>query len=588
MVLRLLGWLALALGLALIDVHAASTTRPLAPLDVSSPGATLRSFLEQAVEVERAYLAYIDNPTHAGARDFESSVARAAALFDGSELPRAVRSDVASASFGFLYDILLRLPPHELAAALDAHPEERPETVWRVPDTEIAIVLITEGEQADSWLFSARTLRRLPEFHRAIIDFPLQQPSAVTNWHLAQSNLSGPLFTERFSELPPPWLRQTTWLETPLWKLLLTLLLWFITAAVVLLWLQILSRLTSGYGSLGQILARLSAPALLAIMVYWARHFTAVEINLSGGGFVRGERSLTLLVLYLAAAWAAWLVIRAISEAFIAMSSETDRAYKANLFRMVGRLLAIIAVALLVIAGLNEVGVPALGVFAGLGFGGFALALAGKSTVENLFGGLTLFADKPFRVGDYVNYQDEAGVVESIGPRSSRLRGRDGTLTTVPNTELVTVRIKNYTARTKCQFLHTLGVRYETTPDQLKWLLHEIRQTLSSHPLVDESPGMPRVRLIGFGESAIHIEARADVMTTNYGEFLEIQQELLLDIMRLVERAGSRLATRTHTLMLANDLGIDPEAQQRAERAGRSLRPENEDYQDEADGPEER
>jgi len=586
--LRIFLLLLLALGLVLMDAHAASDARPLAPLDVSSPNATLRSFLEQAREVERNFLAYRDNPTHTGARAFEASVARAAALIDGSELPRAVRSDVASASFGFLYDILLRLPPEDLAAALDAYPGEGADTVWRVPETEIAIVHITEGEQAGNWLFSARTLRRLPEFHRAIIDFPLLQPSAVDNWHLAQSNLSGPLFFERFSEPPPPWLRQTTWLETPLWKLLLTLFLWFLTAAVVLLWLQVLSRLTSGFGSLGEMLARLSAPALLALMVYWARHFTAIEINLSGGAFVRAERSLTLLVLYLAAAWAVWLVIRVISEAFIAMSSETDRAYKANLFRMVGRLLGIIAVALLIIAGLNEVGVPALGVFAGLGFGGFALALAGKSTVENLFGGLTLFADKPFRVGDFINYEEEAGVVENIGPRSSRLRGRDGTLTTVPNTELVSVRIKNYTARSKCQFLHTLGVRYETTPDQLKWLLHEIRQTLAVHPLVDESPGMPRVRLVGFGESAIHIEARADVMTTNYGEFLEIQQDLLLSIMRLVESAGSRLATRTQTVMLATDVGIDSESQRLADRAGRSLRSENAQYPDEPDGPEER
>jgi len=580
--------LALVLVLALVDVHAASDERPLAPLDVSSPSATLTSFLEQASEVERAFLAYRDNPTHAGARAIESSVTRAAALFDSSELPRAVRSEVASASFGFLYDILLRLPPDDLTAALDARWEEETGDFWRVPDTEITIVQITEGEQTGSWLFSARTLRRLPEFHRAIIDFPLRRPSAVDNWHLAQSNLSGPLFFERFNEPLPPWLSQTTWLETPLWKLLLTLCLWFITAAVMLSWLQVLSRLTSGFGSLGQMLVQLSAPALLALMVHLARHFTAVEVNLSGGAFVQAERSLTLLTLYVAAAWAAWLMIRVISEVFIALSSEADRAYNSNLSRMVGRLLGIVAVALLVIAGLNEVGVPALGVVAGLGFGGFALALAGKSTFENLFGGLTLFADKPFRVGDFINYEDGAGVVESIGPRSSRMRGRDGTLTAVPNTELVTVRIKNYTARNKCQFLHTLGVRYETTPDQLKWLIHQIREMLASHPLVDESPGMPRVRLLRFGESAIHIEARADVMTTEYGEFLEVQQELLLEIMRLVDRAGSRLATRTQTLMLANDVGIDPESQQRADRAGRNLPPESNSSPDESNGSEER
>ncbi|TVQ59761.1 MAG: hypothetical protein EA355_00145, partial [Rhodobacteraceae bacterium] len=96
---------------------ATAADRPLAPLDVTSPGATLRSFLDEARGVEAAFVAYRAAPDHEKLRAFDRRVARTAGLFDTGVLPHAVREEVAAAAVGFLYDILLRLPPEDLSLA---------------------------------------------------------------------------------------------------------------------------------------------------------------------------------------------------------------------------------------------------------------------------------------------------------------------------------------------------------------------------------------------------------------------------------------------------------------------------------------
>lgn len=102
------------------------------------------------------------------------------------------------------------------------------------------------------------------------------------------------------------------------------------------------------------------------------------------------------------------------------------------MLRLVARVVGVLVSVAILLWAANEIAIPAAGMLAGLGVGGFALALAAQSTVENLFGGVSIFADRPFRVGDFIHYGDSDGIVEMIGPRSTRIRGLDGTLTTVP------------------------------------------------------------------------------------------------------------------------------------------------------------
>jgi MscS family membrane protein len=306
----------------------------------------------------------------------------------------------------------------------------------------------------------------------------------------------------------------------------------------------------------GQLVWRASVPILLAVLIYVSYEFIiALQLNVSGD-FALLVSSLVTIGITVSSMWAAWLFIHLLVETIIALPSIPEQSYDAHLLRLVARVLGVLVGVAILLWGANELGIPAAGVLAGLGVGGFALALAAQSTVENLFGGVSIFADRPFRVGDFIHYGNADGIVEAIGPRSARIRGLDGTLTTVPNADLSKMHITNYSMRDKCFFHHVLGVRYETTPAQFERLLRELRRRVAAHPMVEETNDMPRVRLLKFGSSSIDIDMRAYVLTTSFPEFLRVQEDLLLEIIKVVDEAGSGFAFPSMTAYLNNDQGI--------------------------------
>ena len=128
-------------------------------------------------------------------------------------------------------------------------------------------------------------------------------------------------------------------------------------------------------------------------------------------------------------------------------------------------------------------------VLAGLGVGGIAVALAAQKSIENLFGGVTLYADQPVRVGDFCRFGDAIGTVEDIGLRSTRIRTLDRTIVSVPNAEFANLQLENFSKRDKFWYHPTIGLRYETTPDQLRYILVEVRRMLLRAPQGRPEPG---------------------------------------------------------------------------------------------------
>ncbi len=140
----------------------------------------------------------------------------------------------------------------------------------------------------------------------------------------------------------------------------------------------------------------------------------------------------------------------------------------------------------------------------GLGIGGVAIANAARPAVENIIGGLTLFADKPVKVGDFCRFGNEEGFIEEIGLRSTRIRKLDDTLVSVPNAQFSQLDLENRTRRRKFLYRTELQFRYETKRDQLRYLLAMLRKMLLSHPktILDKM----RVRFLGFGTHSLDIE----------------------------------------------------------------------------------
>jgi MscS family membrane protein len=197
-----------------------------------------------------------------------------------------------------------------------------------------------------------------------------------------------------------------------------------------------------------------------------------------------------------------------------------------------------------------------------LGIGGIAIALGTQKTVENFVGSVTLIADHPVRVGDFCLAGNVLGTVEQIGMRTTRIRTLNRTIVSIPNGELSSTKIENFAPRDKFLFNPVLGLRYETSADQLRYLLVELRTILVSHPKVDSGA---RIRFIGLGDNALKLEVFSYIKTISNDEFLEIQEDLYLRFMECVEASGSGFAFPSQTLYFAKDTGVSQEKSKEAE-----------------------
>jgi MscS family membrane protein len=204
-----------------------------------------------------------------------------------------------------------------------------------------------------------------------------------------------------------------------------------------------------------------------------------------------------------------------------------------------------------VLAALAYFGVNPTAALAGLGIGGIAVALAAQKTLENVIAGFSLVFDKALRVGDVLKLGEIVGTVDQIGLRSTRIRTLDRTMLSVPNGQISTVNIETLSERDKFWFRHVIGLRYETTPAQIRTIVSQLHALLSSQPGADlESV---RVRFLRIGSFSLDVELFAYFYASDWNRFLEVQEALLLQAMEIVHRAGSDIAFPSQTLHLTDD-----------------------------------
>jgi small-conductance mechanosensitive channel len=177
--------------------------------------------------------------------------------------------------------------------------------------------------------------------------------------------------------------------------------------------------------------------------------------------------------------------------------------------------------------------------------------------LENIIGGFTLFLDKPVRVGDFCRYGDRIGTVEDVGLRSTRVRSLERTIVTIPNAEFSQIQVENYAKRDRMLYKYILRLRYETTPDQLRFVLERLRRMLLGHPRVTDDPA--RVRFLDFGDCSLNVEIFAYVNSSDWSEYLGIREDLHLRVMDIVKEAGTGFAIPSQTTYFSRDAGLDSE-----------------------------
>ncbi len=551
---------------------AADGPYPLEPPDTSSPRATMESFFAESDEVARRYLAYRDTSMGAmglrrtAQQKLVQAVGEAVRLLDLSEVAPAARTEVGIDAYILLKEVLFRieLPPVDAIpdAAAYADTDSKKPVRWTIPHTEITIARVEEGPRAGEFLFSPSTVARAQEFYDRTRELATQRDILVEMPHRMQLEFAGWLIPPGWLEAAPAWAKAPVFGQV-VWKwLALALLLLLVFGAVALLHRRICWGLRER--SCRAYLRRLVVPVSVFLLMPLVDYLITYQINVTGAGawFVV---VLIRAVSYLVAIWVTYLVALAIAEAIIASPKISPESLDAHLLRLAGRVVGAGAAIALLFYGGSQLGVPLYGLVAGLGVGGLAFALAAQNTVENFIGSLNIYADRPVRVGELCRYGTAIGFVEEIGLRSTRIRGLDRTVTTIPNADFSKMQIINLTRRDRMLLRTTLGLRYETSDEQLRFVLAKLRELLVAHPRIADSP--VRARFKGYGDSSLNVEIYAYITTRDYNEFLAIREDILLRMKGVVEEAGTGFAFPSRTVYQARDNGLDRERTKAAEAA---------------------
>lgn len=532
---------------------------PLKPVDRSSPRTALNTFLESGDELAM-FLSktYLPSPSRENFNSAASIAEKFIKSLDLSKIPPATQMKTGRNIGVYLYEVICRMPLSSFEHLPDDKQMKEAKDVktktWVIPNSEITLVLAESGPQAGQYLFSVDSVNRAEAFYEMVRGLPYTRPVPLEKIHDVFFNAGGWMIPPVWIQALPSWLQVSDG-ELPRWKWLGLSLIF--GGYILSLWIvHCLVRMGRNHHPLLQALGQLLLPICILLLTPFTAYLALMQIYVGGPAASTIEFAVTI-VMYFAGIWLSWRVAPVVAEAIITSPSITSESLDAHFIRLSATLFGLLGGAVLFVLGCNSLGIPLYGVLGGLGVGGIAVALAAQPTIENLIGSAHIFADKPVRVGDYCQYGDQTGTVESIGMRSTRIRTLDRKLSIIPNAELAKIPIVNFSKRDKSLVKSVVGLRYETTTDQLRYVLEKLREMLLAHPHVKSD--LMRVRFIGFGESSLDIELFAFVVTSDWYEFLAIREDILLQVMNIIEQSGASIAFPSRTLYLGQNQKPDQE-----------------------------
>jgi len=397
--------------------------------------------------------------------------------------------------------------------------------------------------------------------------------NGTTIWKLSQATVAKiPGLYEEFGYGPigerlPTWMVEQRVFRVPIWEWLGLLVLIALVVGLALLLSQLLHLIVRAIvrrtqtGRDDRLWEVVRGPVQILVGVALFRiGATFLAFSFSAQRVITAITDLLLLAAF------TWVLLRVVDAAAHVAEERYvgPRKHIASLVPLVRRTAKGFVIVMAVLAVLQNIGYDVSSLIAGLGIGGLAVALAAQKTVEHLFGSVTIITDQPVRVGDFCRFGGWTGTVEEVGLRSTRVRTLDRTVVSVPNAQFSSMEIENFSERDRIRLTTVLGLRYETSPDQLRYLLVEIRRLLLAHPKIDPEPA--RIRFIGFGAHSLDLEVFAYVLTTDFDEFLAVREDIFLRMMDIVNASGTGFAFPSQTVYWQQDSGLDRARTEGAER----------------------
>ncbi|MEC8192536.1 MAG: mechanosensitive ion channel family protein [Myxococcota bacterium] len=232
-------------------------------------------------------------------------------------------------------------------------------------------------------------------------------------------------------------------------------------------------------------------------------------------------------------------VVDVLTDLAVARAEKTDTKMDDQLIPLASRALKVVVWALGLLSILDNLGVDVTSLLAGVTISGLAVALAAKDTVENLFGSMMIFIDRPFQIGDYIVVGGNEGTVEEVGFRSTRLRTVLGTVVTIPNASIATARVDNWGLRQARRIRFTLGFTYDASREQIDAFCARVSELFDADERINDGH---EVRFVNFGDSAIEVMVHAFSPDAGWSNELAVNHDVRMKVWAIADELGLSFA----------------------------------------------
>lgn len=244
------------------------------------------------------------------------------------------------------------------------------------------------------------------------------------------------------------------------------------------------------------------------------------------------------------------VVLKAVDAAAVlwrrTLPDNGDRAFNDHFLMLVGKATKIVIGIVAVFSVLGHLGFDIRTALASVSVLGLAVGLAAQDTIANLFGAVSVFLDKPFKMGDRVRIGEVDGTIEEMGLRSTRIRNQEGYLVTVPNKEVGNARIVNITRRPATRVSFGIGLTYDTTVPQVQRAVELLEEILRKDPDAYDFV----VHFNRFGDFSLNLDVAYWCRKTEGREFARVSQRINLEIKERFDSEGFRFAFPTRTIQM--------------------------------------
>ncbi len=352
----------------------------------------------------------------------------------------------------------------------------------------------------------------------------------------------------------PSQVTEYLWIAQVFGIVLATLILNFVAVAVLRHLLRRLDKTKSIWDD--TFIGSMIKPLGWAIWVFgitWAAQIAA--LHLEGNVITRAITPIRNVALIFIIVWFFIRFIKAVESRAISRKKGKDKVDETTV-RALCQLLRAAVIITAVLIAMQTLGVPVSGVLAFGGMGGLAIGFAAKDLLGNFFGGLMIFLDRPFKVGDWISSPDKLieGTVENIGWRLTRIRKFDKRPLYVPNGIFSTIAVENPSRMTNRRIYAEIGLRYDDAK-KMATVLSDIEAMLREHPEIDLRQTL-MVNLIEFGPSALNFMIYTFTKTTEWVKFQAIQQDVFLKVIAIIDSHGAQVAFPTSTVHVPDGINL--------------------------------